>query len=493
MKRAYTSIYADTSSQSRDLSERHPERGFEKTSHGSRCDVGAPTQELKKDHKESKERKTPKPRKSRAKGPRLPGQRYSFKSPGRVHALNTDLVFIESRENKQAERSKKSRERYENQQYQKRLQALATGGAWSPPTEHYPLGRVYSAETMRMWETAGGRLGAANLAAKNERKLPATDGLHGLNGEVHPKRKNQGGLVLRSTGEELAFNFDFDHLKAFKDRDPKFEELSYPEIQNSEACNDISCNIHGRITFFTRDIDHRLDNENWQTQVKGTDFLFTMLEESLRDVSIYSPVSYQFAQRQFKLLHKTLTDFALRQLTNFFSGRLVHPDVESIRQFLFRSFRSADYWDKIGLEAYDEEALLRLYKRESKRFLNHWNSFLHAIFPGSARVIDRSADLFMDFCESESGQEISWTSEMVAYKLIDCLESAKIDLDYGEDDLFKHWLNWRKKAKYRSRGKYSDRLNPESIPALPKRFKPTGTKGLYRSKELYRSCKKSSK
>jgi hypothetical protein len=189
---------------------------------------------------------------------------------------------------------------------------------------------------MRNMQAAGGRLGAA----KHERKLPATDGLHGL---------EESG-VLRSNAEEIAFDFDWEHLKAFKKRKPKFEELNYPEIQNPEACNDISCNIHGWITYCTRDIDHRLDGTDYQTQVKGTDFLFKMLEESLVSVSIHSPVAYQEARKKFKQLHKTLTDLVLREITNFFSLQLVNPETETIRQYLFRSFRSADHWEKIGLQ-----------------------------------------------------------------------------------------------------------------------------------------------
>jgi hypothetical protein len=428
-----------------------------------------------------------KPRKSRAKGPVEPGKRYSFKSPSRVHKLNSDPKIIFRREMTQRRRREETKSRQDNEFYKEKLRVVATGGKWTKPTDHYPRGRRYSAETVESLKYAGRRLGAASVALKEARAMPATTGLNGL-GDTK-RRKGQEDLYLRSPGEELSFCFDLRHLELFNDRTPENEELSYPEIDNPKSCNDVSCNIYGHLTHFTRDLDHTLCGTKYQTQVKGTDFLVKRLEQSLKPVSINSPTEFQYRFRKFELLHKTLTDFVIRDLTNFLSS-CVEPG--RIRRILYRSFRSAAYWDKINLTALNEEALLRLYKRESRRMARHWEQILATIFPESSELIKEAESLFVRFYKSDAGQRLEWTAEKVSSQLLEYIAQAKLDLDYDDSPkaFFRHWLKWRKQVKYWSSGKYADRLNFESISGLPQRFKPTTTAGLYRANELYMSNEK---
>jgi hypothetical protein len=124
----------------------------------------------------------------------------------------------------------------------------------------------------------------------------------------------------------------------------------------------------------------------------------------------------------------------------------------------------------------------------------HWKQMLKVIFPESGALIRHAEASFMRFWDSDAGQRLEWTPEKVASHVLEYLAQAKSDLNYDDSPkaLFRHWLKWRKneQVKYRSRGKYDGRLIPESIPGLPKRFKPTTTRALYRGQELYQSNEK---
>jgi hypothetical protein len=306
MRRNFTTIYAQANDLSRVLLGNAPEGEFSNSPFERRgAPVGAPIQgpeseeltdpeEPNKPFRPQGPLKRPTgptrplglpnkaPRKSRSKGIVEPGKRYSFKSPSRVHDLNTNPRIIAKREMTQRRRREETKSRQDGEFYKEKLRIVATGGTWTEPTDHYPRGRRYSAETVEKLKYAGRRLGAASVALRQERRIPATTGLNGL-GDTK-RRKGSEDLFLRSTGEELSFLFDDRHLKLFHNRESYFEELSYPELHDSESCNDVSTNIFGHLTYFTRDLDHTLCGTKFQTQVKGTDFLVKRLEQSLKPV-----------------------------------------------------------------------------------------------------------------------------------------------------------------------------------------------------------------
>jgi hypothetical protein len=519
MRRYFTTIYAETNDLSRGLVNNPPEREFSNSPRrGVSAPLGAPILDPFKDesfkHEPFKDDsfktqnqnsgepvrpvkppplkrptgstrplglpKSKAQRKSRAKAILEPGRRYSVKSPSRIHGLNSDPDIICKREMTQRRRREETKSRQDHEFYSQKLGIVSTGGIWSQPTEYYPRGRRYSGETVEKLKCAGRRLGAASVAMSAAKSVPATTGLHGLGTKD----------AFRSQAEELAFAFDLRHLKLFNDSAPTLEELSYPELDFPESSNEISATFFGHLTYFTRDLDHTLCATKYQTQVKGTDFLFKTLEQALKPVTVDSPTEFQYRFRKFELLHKTLTDFVIRDLTNFLSSCLCEPD--SVRRLLYRSFRSASYWDKIDLFALTEEALLRLYKRESKRMFRHWKQILRTIFPASNAVIDHAESLFMRLYNSGTGKQLTWTPETIASQVLAYLEQAKIDLAYDDSSkaLFRNWLKWRKSVKYRFSGKYDGQLIPESITGLPKRFKPTKTHSLHRASELYLSNEK---
>lgn len=394
--------------------------------------------------------------------------RYQNPSPSRIHNLNTDPAIIAKRAASNAARkaatAERNKEKKEQEHYKKKIHALATGGNVSD------TGRIYGSETYQRMVQAGRRLGESTQARNSALKRPATHGL-----KQGQSRRGQRKVVpdLRSWAEDKRIGFLFVH-RDFIDLACRYPELSYPE-----RSSDVSCSFHSHITYWTRDFDEEIGDDCFQTQVKGTDWLFKAFEDSLSDVTVYSPKAFIQKRKKFKRVLKALLDMKIRTITNRLQIKLKVKDVLPLR---YQSNRSLCQWQKDFKEIFkytqNEETLLALCKKESRRFINYHDRWLANIFPEHHNVIAYAKELFAP--RINSGEEKQWTALAVAEVFARCLKEAKAELNFDDSELaiFRLWRKYCDQARFFHSGKRVDRLKTEKFKGIPKRFAPTSIAGL---------------
>jgi hypothetical protein len=203
--------------------------------------------------------------------------------------------------------------------------------------------------------------------------------------------------------------------------------LRYVETQCRGYSDDLSTTWAGYRTYTTRDFDLDIGKSAYQIQVKGSDFYYHRLKESLEDKSEY------WRRRQFVYLRAELLNFIVRGSVNLL---VTNYSSEFVRPTFYVSKRSIALWEKELGPLADSKSLRKLLRKESDRMWSYFTRFIRAIFPEESEVLDHAVDLFLLSHASISQEaEISkWCTGAIVNLFQRSLLRAKIELDYDDSE-----------------------------------------------------------
>jgi hypothetical protein len=203
--------------------------------------------------------------------------------------------------------------------------------------------------------------------------------------------------------------------------------LRYAETECVGFSDDQSITWHGFTTFTTRDFDLDIGKNSYQIQVKGSDFYYHRLKESLEDKSQY------WRRRQFVSLRAELLNFAVRGIVNIL---VTNYSSQFVRPTIYLSKRTIGLWEKELGTLPDSKSLRKLLRKESDRMWLYFIRFIRAIFPKESEVLDHAVDLFLlshaSNCQEAESSE--WCTGAIVDLFQRSLLRAKIELDYDDSE-----------------------------------------------------------